>query len=50
MSASASAAREVVVADVERPHADGDGLDQFRVAVPEVVGPAVQVDVDEPEP
>ena len=44
------AGREVVVADVEGPHAGGDGLDQFRVAVPEVVGAAVEVHVDEPQP
>ncbi len=44
----ARAGREVMVADVERPHADGEGLDQLGVAVTEAEGAAVQVDVDQP--
>ncbi len=43
------AGREVVVADVEGPHAGRDGLDKLGVPVPEVVGAAVEVHVDEPQ-
>src|SRR5260370_13837083 len=39
----------MVVADVERPHARRNGLDELRIAVPEVVGSAIEMDVDQPD-
>ena len=42
--------REVMVTDVEVLHALGESLHDFRVAVTQVVGPPVEVHVDEPTP
>ena len=44
-----SAGGEVMVADVERAHAGGNGLDQLGIAVAEVVRAAIQVHIDQPK-
>ena len=46
----AGAGRKVVVADIEGSHAGGDRLDQLRVAVTQVEGPTIEVNIDQPGP
>src|SRR5204863_3422025 len=41
---------KVVVADVEGSHAGGYRLDQLRVAVTQVEGPTIEVNIDQPGP